>query len=70
MAATLAVMPKRETAPVRIEKELLRKIGVIAAALGKSVPEYVEERMQTVVDKEYPKIVKGLVEEIDQEDAD
>ena len=67
MGAMLLDM-KRVTATVRLDKELLRRAGVIAAALGKTLPEYIEERLTPVVDKEMPKILKGLAEERDADE--
>jgi hypothetical protein len=67
MVATLPDMAKKKTTSVRIEEELARRAAIIAAALGMSTPDYLNERLRVVLEKEFVKIARGLMEEAEEE---
>jgi hypothetical protein len=52
MVSTLADMG-RKTVQVRIPEDLNNDVAIIAAAFGKSIPEYVEEVLRGSVAKDY-----------------
>ncbi len=63
MAVTLADMPvSKKTIQVRIPIELGSDVSLVAAALGKSVPEWVAEVLRSAVNHNMPR-VKKIVDE-------
>lgn len=45
---------------VTLDTDLTRKAGVIASALGISVPDYVNNRLRPIIEKELPKVLRTL----------
>jgi hypothetical protein len=64
VVATLAEMPKK-TVQVRIPTELANDVGIVAAALGKSVPEYVEDTLRAAVIRDMPQAARIAKERAD-----
>lgn len=60
------VNPKKPpTETFRITKNLARKIRVISAARGVSIPDWLEETFGPLVEREFSKVAKGLAKEAD-----
>lgn len=49
---------KQKTAQIRVPIPLVGDIALIAAAMGKSVPEYVEDILRAAVARDLPKAAK------------
>lgn len=52
------VRQKRYT--VTLENDLVRKVRVIAATIGMSVPEFVNDRLTSVVEQELPHALEAM----------
>ena len=62
MYATLEPMRprKEETESVRITKSVARKARMIAAAMDKSVPDYLSEELAKIIDAQLPAILAEI----------
>lgn len=66
MSATLLEMPrakKDETENTRISRSIMRKVRVISGYLGMSAPDYLNERLAPIVDKEHSDLIAKLAKE-------
>ena len=67
MSATLVPM---STEQVRIPKEIMDNVRIIAAAFGQGSPEYVREVLAKAVKRDLPKAQKIISERIDRTQKD
>lgn len=51
---------ERKRVQVNLDADLARKIGIIASSLDMSVPDYVNNRLQPIVDDELPRMMDGM----------
>jgi hypothetical protein len=60
MDATLSIMTrprKEETETVRVAKSVARKVRILAVIAGKTLPDYLSERLGQCIDKEYTEVM-------------
>jgi len=55
--------PARKTVTVRLDAELARKAGIIASCRQSSVPEYLKEVLDPIIEKHFKEAVLRLNEE-------
>lgn len=55
-----ATPEKRKRFPVDLERELARKIGVIASWREVTVPQYVNQLLAPLVEEEFQKVVQEM----------
>lgn len=54
-------MAKKKAAPtesIRLDADLVQKARIIAVALKMSLPDYLEDRLRPLIEKELPKVLK------------
>lgn len=61
MADTVAVMPRSKKEPtenVRLKQSLAKKARMAAAALGMSLPDYLSDRLEAVIERDVEEAFK------------
>jgi hypothetical protein len=56
-------MPK--SVQVRVPKDLAADLGIVASAMGKSIPEYVEDNLRAAVARDMPHAARVAKERAD-----
>lgn len=69
MTATVLDMP-RKTESIRLDAELARRARIIAAAIGVSMPEYLEQKLKPIIDRDFQRTLKQLNQEDGPEESD
>ena len=62
-----AVMAKKATEQIRIDAETIRKIKMVAAHGGQTVPKLINDWLRPIAEREYQRMLKKITEEEEHE---